>query len=80
MRGEIKTGDTYSQILNIISESEGVPLVFKIFRPDKGTEFDPWKTSPEDLRGTSKELTIAPIEKEGQVLIGFNYEKATLTF
>ena len=74
VRGEGKTGDTYSQILNIISESEGVPLVFKIFRPDKGTEFDPWKTSPEDLRGTSKELTIAPIEKEGQVLIGFSYD------
>jgi len=74
VRVDGERGDTFSQILNIISKSEGVPLVFEIFRPDKGTEFDPWQTSRRDLPGSLKELTIVPVEKDGQVLIGFSYD------
>jgi regulator of sigma E protease len=71
--GHGKSGDTYSQILNIISESEGVPLEFEIFRPQKGLTFDPWETSTNQLHGETIHLNITPVERDGQVLIGFNY-------
>jgi regulator of sigma E protease len=73
VRGNGKTGDTYSQILNIISESKGIPLTFEVFRPKPGQEYDPWETPTSQLAGDRLRMTITPTEKDGQVLIGFNY-------
>jgi len=73
VRGNGEAGDTYSQILNIISESEGVPLIFEVFRPQQGVEYDLWQTSNNELPGELVELTITPAEKDGQVMIGFSY-------
>jgi regulator of sigma E protease len=72
VQGNGQTG--HSRILNIISESEGVPLHFEVFRPARNGDFDPWNTSINELTGETLHLTITPTEKDGQVLIGFNYE------
>ncbi len=74
VNGNGKTGNTYSQILNIISESEGIPLDFEIFRPQDGAEFDAWQTPMNQIPGEIIKLAITPVEKDGQVIIGFQYD------
>ncbi len=66
-----KMGLNYNEILNLISESEGIPLTFTIRRPNVEPPKDRiWESSEtEDARILS--LTIAPVEKEGRVLAGF---------
>jgi len=73
VRGPGKYGDTYSQILNIISESEGVPLLFEVFRPQQDLESNPWDNDANRTPGEVVHLTITPANRDGQVLIGFNY-------
>lgn len=58
--GNGKTGDNYNQILNIISESKGIPLHFVVRRPEV-----------EQKEGRIVHLTITPVEEEGRVVIGF---------
>jgi regulator of sigma E protease len=71
VEGSGKTGTTYDQILNIISESKGVPLNFKIFRPDTDVPKESiWKAS-EPRNGKTLNLTITPIEEQGRVVLGF---------
>jgi regulator of sigma E protease len=71
VKGNGKTGKEYSQILNIISESKGVPLNFEIRRP----LVEPPKEKIWESSGSADarilNLTITPIEEEGRVLIGF---------
>ena len=74
VHGNGKAGNTYSQILNIISESEGIPLVFEVFRPREGNKFDPWEIPVSERTGDTLELTITPTEKEEHVSIGFYYD------
>lgn len=72
--GNGQTGDSYSQVLNIISESEGIPLNFEVFRPREGADFDVWQTPLNRIPGERIELTITPVEKDGQIIIGFQYD------
>lgn len=74
-----KTGDNYDQILNIISESNGIPLDFEIFRPQQDINFDPWQTSRDELPGEIINMTITPTEEEGHVFIGFIADVPTET-
>jgi regulator of sigma E protease len=72
VKGHGKTGTDYNQIMNIISESKGIPLTFKIRRPDI-KDLDPeniWESS-KSQKGTIVHLTITPIEEEGRVVVGF---------
>lgn len=70
--GNGKTGNDFSQILNIISESRGIPLDFQVLRAEKGTEYDVWETPNSELPGEILNLVITPIEREGRSLIGFS--------
>ncbi|MGA2260378.1 MAG: RIP metalloprotease RseP [Acidobacteriota bacterium] len=69
-----KKGSSYDEILNLIAESKGVPLQFEIWRPTNqplpGTS---WDALVQELprSGVKRELTIAPAEDKGRVVIGF---------
>ena len=69
--GNDKVGTDYNQILNIISESKGVPLIFKIRRPDIEPEKDELWNSPDTTKSKLLNLTIAPTEEDGRVIVGF---------
>jgi regulator of sigma E protease len=64
-------GTTYSQILNIISESKGIPLDFEVRRladaPEKGNA----KETAATQGGRIHHFTVAPIEENGRAIIGF---------
>ncbi len=66
-----KIGTDYSQILNIISESKGIPLDFKIRRPDVAPKKDQLWEESESRSGQILHLTITPVEEKGRVVIGF---------
>jgi regulator of sigma E protease len=71
VEGNGKTGKDYNQILNLISESKGIPLNFTVLRPDlvvKGN--DVWQIQKQS--GKLLNLTITPIENKGRVVIGFS--------
>ena len=70
--GNGKTGNDFSQILNIISGSSGIPLDFQVLRVAKGTKHDIWDTPDNKLPGKTLELIITPIERGGRALIGFS--------
>jgi regulator of sigma E protease len=71
VRGNGQTGTSFSQILNIISESKGIPLNFKIRRPDEKIETDSLWEASEPGSGRVLDLTITPAEEEGRVVVGF---------
>lgn len=71
VRSPGKTGTGYSQILNIISESEGIPLNFEIRRPDAGYKEDSIREASPPQSGRILNLVIAPIKEKGRVLVGF---------
>ena len=64
-------GNDYNQILNIISESKGIPLDFTVRRRDA----DPPKENSGDASpsqtGRILHLFITPVEEAGRVVIGF---------
>jgi regulator of sigma E protease len=66
-----KTGSNYNEILNLISESEGIPLTFAIRRPNEEPPKEKIWESSETADATLLSLTITPIEEEGRALIGF---------
>jgi regulator of sigma E protease len=73
VRGNGRTGTNYDQILNIISDSKGIPLDFEIHRPDIEPTKENLLRSFESQSGKIIHLTIAPFEdKNRQVIIGFN--------
>ena len=66
-----KTGDNYSEILNLISESKGIPLDFKIRRPEaEPNKEDVWKAA-QSQNSRIIHMTITPEEEEGRVVVGF---------
>ncbi len=72
--GKDGTAEGYSRILNVISESKGIPLRFKIRRPNKEPQMDRlWETSgsPES---TILYLDITPVEEDGRSIIGFKHD------
>jgi len=71
VQGQNQTGSNYNDILNLISESEGIPLTFTVRRPNVTPPKDKiWESSEtEDARILS--ITITPKEKGGRVLAGF---------
>jgi regulator of sigma E protease len=71
VRGNGRSGTGYDQILNIISESKGVPLNFKIRRPEAEIPKDQLWESSEYPKSSIVQLTIAPTEENGRVIIGF---------
>ncbi len=66
-----KIGRDYDQILNIISESKGIPLLFTVRRPVAGVR--PGASQAQASTGQSEilQLRITPIEDKGRVIIGF---------
>ena len=72
VEGNGKTGKNYNQILNIISESEGIPLKFKINRPDSEPRQEEIWESSKPLKGRILYLTITPVKgDDGDVVVGF---------
>ena len=61
----------YNGILNIISESKGIPLNFKIRRPNTELSKDRIWESSVGKDSSILHLTITPIEEKGRVIIGF---------
>ena len=74
VKGKRGTATGYNGILNIISESKGIPLNFKIRRPNAELSKDQiWESSVgKDSRILN--LTITPIEEKGRVIIGFVHD------
>jgi regulator of sigma E protease len=71
VRGNGKVGKDYNQILNIISESPGIPLDFEVFRPKGGARPDVWQSDVPQIPSEIIHLTIAPAREEGRVVVGF---------
>ena len=71
VRGNGRTGEEYSEILNLISESEGVPLRFRVLRPLPAEDRDRVWESPAPARGEALDLTITPVRENGRVIVGF---------
>jgi regulator of sigma E protease len=71
VRKKDQIGTTYNQILNIISESKGMPLDFEVRRGDNtaGTEIA-W-TKATSSQGKILHFTVTPFEDNGHVIIGF---------
>jgi regulator of sigma E protease len=68
VQGNGKSGRDYDQILNVISESKGIPLDFEILRPSSNAGGANLNSAN---RGTILHLTITPFEENGRVLVGF---------
>jgi len=62
VEGNGKSGRTYDEVLNIISESKGVPLSFEVLRGEESGKSGARK---------SLKLTMTPMEQDGRVLLGF---------
>jgi regulator of sigma E protease len=70
VQGHGQRGTDYNQILNIISESKGMPLDFMVRRPDVVPQRDQfWDAS--ESKGQILHFTITPIEEKGRVVVGF---------
>ena len=65
------TGTDYNQILNLISESKGKALDFKIRRPYVEPPRDQLWEASESGKGRILHISITPIEEKGRVLVGF---------
>jgi regulator of sigma E protease len=74
VRSGEKVGKGYDEILNIISESKGIPLDFEVLRPRVPLDSeDDWSASNPSYAANAQtlHLTITPIEDKGHVIIGF---------
>lgn len=69
--GPNRSSAGYDQILNVISESKGIPLTFKIRRPEVEPPRDQIWESSAHQRGRIMDLSITPIEEKGRVIVGF---------
>ncbi len=69
--GSGKTATDYSRILNIISESKGIPLDFKVHRLDVLPKKDEIWNTAESQKGKILHFSITPIEDKGRVVVGF---------
>ena len=64
VQGPGRSGRTYDEVLNIITESKGIPLTFEVRRSGSANVSDP---KPQEIL----QLTITPTESNGRVSIGF---------
>ncbi len=75
-----KSGKDYDAILNIISESRGIPLRFQVRRPNDahatGEIWENMTKGPPQI-GEILYLTVTPTEEQGRVVIGFVPEVPT---
>jgi regulator of sigma E protease len=74
VRSGEKVGRGYDEILNMISESKGIPLDFEVLRPQVPLKSeDDWATPQPSYAVNAQILhvTIAPVEDQGHVIIGF---------
>jgi regulator of sigma E protease len=72
--GSGKSGEGYDEILNIISESKGIPLQFTVRRPAQPRKpGEPWQPNLSETPqpGATLQLSITPVEDKGRVIIGF---------
>jgi regulator of sigma E protease len=69
-RGD-RTARNYNEILNLISESNGIPLDFMVRRPDVEPQRDRIWESSESATGRIIHFVITPTEDKGRVRIGF---------
>jgi regulator of sigma E protease len=69
--GNGRSGSGYDGILNIISESKGIPLTFQVRRPETEPQRDQAWDSSENIRSTIINVRITPIEENGRVIVGF---------
>jgi regulator of sigma E protease len=69
--GHGRTGTTYDQMLNIISESKGIPLTFEVRRPDVMPAREKLWESTGNPNARILHLTITPVEEKGRVVVGF---------
>jgi len=69
--GNGKTGTDYSHILNIISESKGIPLDFTVRRSDVPPKRDKIWNAAESQKGKILHFSVTPIEDKGRVVVGF---------
>jgi regulator of sigma E protease len=69
--GNGKIGKNFDQILNIIYESNGIPLDFEVRRPTVKSQTNDIWDKPESLSGPTLHLAITPIEKDKHGVIGF---------
>jgi len=72
--GNNRTAHGYNEILNLISESKGIPLDFKIRRPNKEPQRDRLWESSDNTDSKIIHLSITPIEDKGRVIIGFVHD------
>lgn len=72
VRKNSETGTNYNQILNIISESKGIPLDFEVRRPESLPGKENSGQNSASQKGGIYHFTITPIEENGHVIIGFN--------
>jgi regulator of sigma E protease len=74
VRSGEKAGRGYDEILNMISESKGVPLDFEVLRPKVPlSSNDDWNAPDPAYAAAAQrlKLTITPVEDKGHVIIGF---------
>jgi regulator of sigma E protease len=71
IEGNGKIATDYSQIMNMISESKGVPLNFAIRRSESGLSSDSFEEASVSQNSKILHLTITPIEEEGRGIVGF---------
>jgi len=75
VRSEDRVGRGYDEILNIISESKGIPLLFEIRRPSVAPEPDAiWEDAVNAVEQslTTLQMTVTPeADAEGRAVIGF---------
>jgi regulator of sigma E protease len=69
-----RTATGYNEILNVISESKGIPLDFKVRRPNTELRREQLWESSENADSKILHLTITPIEEKGRVIIGFVHD------
>jgi regulator of sigma E protease len=66
-----KVARNYSEILNLISESKGIPLDFKVRRPDVEPQRGKIWESSDFQNGRILHFRITPVEDHGRVVVGF---------
>ncbi len=66
-----KVGTDYNQILNIISESKGIPLDFAVKRPDVPPAPEEVGEISRSRQGKIIRISVTPIEEKGRVIVGF---------
>jgi regulator of sigma E protease len=71
VEGNGKIATDYNQIMNMISESKGVPLNFEIRRSESGLPSDSFGEASVSQNSKILHLTITPIEEEGRGIVGF---------